>query len=50
MIVDACKPFRLRHLWDKMFKKSDIDEALRQRTAEKWESVLGEWITAPKPV
>ncbi|MBV9324547.1 MAG: UbiD family decarboxylase [Chloroflexi bacterium] len=50
VIVDACKPFRLRHLWDKMFKKSDIDEALRQRTAEKWESVLGEWITAPKPV
>ena len=50
MIIDACKPYRWRHVWDKMFKLSDIDEALRQQTAEKWEGVLGSLITAPKPV
>jgi 4-hydroxy-3-polyprenylbenzoate decarboxylase len=50
VLIDACKPFRLRDVWDKMFKQSDIDESLRQQTAEKWQSVLGDWITAPKPI
>lgn len=50
MIIDACKPFRWRHQWEKMFKTSDIDEELRQRAAERWEGVLGEWMTAPKPL
>jgi len=50
MIIDACKPYRLRQHWDKMFKLSDIDEALRRQTAEKWEEVLGSIITAPKPL
>jgi UbiD family decarboxylase len=50
MIIDACKPYRWRHQWDKMFKLSDIDETLRAQTAEKWEHVLGAVITAPKPV
>jgi 4-hydroxy-3-polyprenylbenzoate decarboxylase len=50
MIIDACKPWRWRHQWDKMFKLSDIEEDLRQKTAEKWQSVLGSVITAPKPL
>jgi UbiD family decarboxylase len=50
MIIDACKPYRLREHWDTMFKLSDIDEELRQKTAEKWEDVLGSCITAPKPI
>jgi 3-polyprenyl-4-hydroxybenzoate decarboxylase len=50
MVIDACKPYRWRHLWDKMFKLSDIDEALRQQTAERWQDVLGPLITAPKPI
>jgi 4-hydroxy-3-polyprenylbenzoate decarboxylase len=50
MIIDACKPFHLRHLWDQMFKLSDIDEQLRKKTADKWEEVLGSVITAPKPI
>jgi 4-hydroxy-3-polyprenylbenzoate decarboxylase len=50
MIIDACKPWRWRHQWDRMFKLSDIDEALRKKTADRWEAVLGSWITAPKPV
>ena len=49
-IIDACKPYRWREHWDKMFKLSDIDEELRKRTAEKWEGVLGSFITAPKPL
>jgi UbiD family decarboxylase len=50
VIIDACKPFRWRHVWDKMFKLSDIDDQLRERTVAKWEHVLGDLITAPKPV
>jgi UbiD family decarboxylase len=49
MIIDACKPYRWREHWDRMFKLSDIDEQLRQHTAEKWADVLGPLITAPKP-
>jgi 4-hydroxy-3-polyprenylbenzoate decarboxylase len=50
MIIDACKPYRLREHWDKMFKLSDIDEDLRQKTAAKWQDILGEFVTAPKPI
>ncbi len=50
MIIDACKPYRLRAHWDKMFKLSDINEELRQKTAEKWKDVLGPFITASKPI
>jgi len=50
MIIDACKPYRWRHQWDKMFTRSDIDEGLRRATVDRWESVLGELITAPKPL
>jgi 4-hydroxy-3-polyprenylbenzoate decarboxylase len=50
VIIDACKPYRWRNVWDKMFKLSDIDETLRQQTADKWEDVLGALITAPKPI
>lgn len=50
MIIDACKPYRWRHDWDKMFKESDIHEDLRARTVEKWASVLGPLISAPKPI
>lgn len=50
MIIDACKPYRWRHDWDKMFKLSDIPEDLRKQTADKWKDVLGDWITAPKPL
>ena len=49
MIIDACKPYRWRFDWDRMFKESDIAEDLRSTTAEKWSSVLGDLITAPKP-
>jgi UbiD family decarboxylase len=49
-IIDACKPFRWRQDWDKMFSRSDIDEGLRQRVADRWEGELGSLITAPKPV
>lgn len=49
-IIDACKPFRWRADWDKMFSRSDIDEGLRRQTAEKWGDVLGPIIAAPKPV
>lgn len=49
VIIDACKPFRWRDDWDKMFTTSDIDESLRQKTAEKWQDVLGEIINNPKP-
>ncbi len=50
VIIDACKPFRLRHVWDKMFKVSDLDEPRRRLTAEKWQDVLGPLIDAPKPI
>ncbi len=50
VIIDACKPFRWRDVWDKMFKVSDIDDALRRQTAEKWQDILGPLITAPKPI
>ena len=50
VIIDACKPYRLRHVWDKMFKTSDISEDLRLRTAEKWQGVLAPLINAPKPI
>jgi 4-hydroxy-3-polyprenylbenzoate decarboxylase len=50
MIIDACKPFRWRDKWDKMFTTSDIDEQLRSRVAARWEAELGPLITAPKPV
>jgi hypothetical protein len=33
-----------------MFSRSDIDEGLRQRVADRWEGELGSLITAPKPV
>jgi 4-hydroxy-3-polyprenylbenzoate decarboxylase len=49
MIIDACKPYRWRERWDSMFKTCDRDEELRQRTAAKWQDVLGALITAPKP-
>lgn len=50
MIIDACKPFRWRHDWDRMFKESDINESLRQRIADKWVDELGSIISAPKPI
>jgi UbiD family decarboxylase len=50
MIIDACKPYRWREHWDKMFRPCDMDESLRVQTAEKWKDVLGPFITAPKPV
>jgi len=50
MIIDACRPFRWRKHWDKMFKTSDLDESLRLRMAEKWESVLGPIISRSKPL
>ena len=50
MIIDACKPYRWREFWDKMFRPCDMDEALRAQTAEKWQDVLGPFITAPKPI
>jgi 4-hydroxy-3-polyprenylbenzoate decarboxylase len=50
MIIDACKPYRWRGDWDKMFRTSDIEEDLRARTAKRWESTLGSLITAPKPI
>jgi 4-hydroxy-3-polyprenylbenzoate decarboxylase len=49
MIIDACKPYRWREFWDKMFRPCDMDESLRVQTAEKWRDVLGPVITAPKP-
>lgn len=49
MIIDACKPFRWRQDWGRMFARSDIEEDLRLRTAAKWEHSLGDLITAPKP-
>lgn len=49
MIIDACKPFRWRFDWEKMFFHSDIPEQLRAQTAEKWADTLGSLITAPKP-
>jgi 4-hydroxy-3-polyprenylbenzoate decarboxylase len=50
MIIDACKPYRWRDHWDSMFTTCDMDESLRQRTADRWQHVLGGLITAPKPV
>lgn len=50
MIIDACRPFRWREHWDKMFKESDIDERLRRQTAEKWAATLGPIISEPKPL
>lgn len=49
MIIDACKPFRWRHLWDKMFKECDIDDQLRERMAAKWAPSLGPIMNEPKP-
>lgn len=49
-IIDACKPFRWRADWGRMFARSDIDDDLRAATAAKWEDALGPLITAPKPV
>jgi len=49
MIIDACKPYRWRDDWDKMFRTCDIDESLRADTAARWERELGPLITAPKP-
>ena len=50
MVIDACKPFRWRQDWDRMFSRSDIGEAWQRQTVQRWEGVLGELITAPKPV
>jgi UbiD family decarboxylase len=50
MIIDACKPFRWREHWNKMFTTSDIDEELRAQVAARWEADLGSLITAPKPL
>lgn len=50
MIIDATRPYRWRHDWDKMFKLSDIDDELWQKTADKWEDVLGPILRAPKPL
>lgn len=50
VVIDACKPFRWRHDWDRMFSRSDIDDGLRRRVVQKWEPVLGPLVTAPKPV
>ena len=50
VIIDACKPYRWRQHWDSMFTTCDMDEELRQRTADKWQDVLGALITAPKPI
>jgi len=49
MIIDACRPFRWRHDWNRMFKESDIDEELRRQTAEKWAATLGPIMNEPKP-
>jgi UbiD family decarboxylase len=49
MIIDACKPFRWRADWDRMFKRSDIADELREQTVQKWQDTLGSLITAPKP-
>ena len=49
MIIDACKPFRWRAYWDKMFTASDIDEGRRGEVAARWEGELGALVTASKP-
>ena len=50
MIIDACRPFALRESWPSMFSTSDIGDEWRQATIEKWEHVLGDLVTAPKPI
>ncbi|MCW2902560.1 MAG: hypothetical protein JWO67_4825, partial [Streptosporangiaceae bacterium] len=49
MIIDACKPFRWRSNWDRMFTPSDIEEDLRAEVAARWEDELGALVTAQKP-
>jgi 4-hydroxy-3-polyprenylbenzoate decarboxylase len=50
MIIDACKPYRWREHWDRMFKESDIEEGLRQQVAQKWAGALGPIMNVPKPL
>lgn len=49
VIIDACKPFRWRSVWNKMFKECDIHDDLRERMAAKWAPVLGPIMNEPKP-
>lgn len=49
MIIDACKPFRWRHVWDRMFKESDIGDELRTKVAARWAPSLGPIMNEPKP-
>lgn len=41
MIIDACKPYKLKEYWDVMFKTIDISEKRRAEVAEKWNGTLG---------
>jgi UbiD family decarboxylase len=50
VIIDATRPFGLRHEWDRLFKESDIKEPLRARIADKWADQLGGIVTQPKPI
>jgi len=50
VIIDACRPYHLREHWEKMFKVSDIKDDLHAKTVEKWADVLGDVLTAPKPL
>ena len=50
MIIDACKPYRWREHWDRMFKESDIEEGHRQQVAQKWAGTLGPIMNVPKPL
>jgi len=50
VVIDACKPFRWRQDWDRMFSRSDIGEGWHRQAVQRWEGELGELITAPKPV
>jgi UbiD family decarboxylase len=49
-IIDACRPFRLRHEWDRLFKESDISESHRAHIAAKWGDRLGSIVAQPKPI
>jgi len=50
VVIDACKPFRWRQDWDRMFSRSGIGEGWHRQAVQRWEGELGELITAPKPV
>jgi UbiD family decarboxylase len=50
VVIDACKPFRWRGDWDRMFSRSDIGDAWHRQAVQRWADELGELVTAPKPV